>query len=603
MTPRAQRWLGVIALLAAAVGGAGYLRWRARPVAVTPTLAAPQTPVVAAAPPIPFRDVTAAAGIGFVRENGARGERLLPETMGGGAAFLDYDVDGRPDLLLVNGEPWPEDGRRLAPRPHLTLYRNLGGGRFVDVSAASGLAVELQGMGVAVGDVDNDGWVDVFVTTVGRCRLFHNDRGHFRDVTSAAGVGGDDASWHSAAAFFDLEGDGDLDLVVGRYVAWSRALDLAGGFTLTGIGRAYGPPTSFTGADPILYTNDGQGRFKDSTARSGVAVHNAATDVPVAKTLAIQPLDVDGDGRLDLVVANDTTAKFLLRNLGDGTFEEQGIASGLAFDRYGNATGAMGVDAGYVFPERAAAAGATAATSALAIFVANFANEMTSAYVAQREAGVWADEAIGLGLGGPTRTVLKFGILLLDADLDGRLDLVQTNGHLEAEIARVDPSQSYQQPGQLFWNNGAPSGPTFVLAADVGDLARPLVGRGSATADIDGDGDLDLVVMQPAGPAVLLRNDQASGHHWLRFSLQGAPSRGSNRDAIGARIELAAGGQTQRRVVMPTRSYLSQSELVVTFGLGANRRADTVRIIWPGGGKQELLGVAADQTLRVVEPP
>ena len=391
--------------------------------------------------------------------------------------------------------------------------------------------MHLQGQGVAIGDYDNDGWDDVLLTAVGPVHLFHNEHGRFRDVTAHAGVAGDPQDWHSAAAFFDYDGDGDLDLIVGRYVRWNRAIDFGVDYQLTGVGRAYGPPTNFEATFPILYRNDGDGTFTDVSQQAGVRVANPATGGPVAKTLGVFPIDVDDDGRPDVFVANDTVANFLLHNRGDGTFEEVGATSGLAFDRMGSATGAMGVDAGDVRGD-----GSTG------LVVGNFANEMTSAFVSQGQPLLFADEAIPLGLGVPTRTALTFGVLLADVDLDGRLDLVQANGHLDEEISKVDPSQTYRQSAQLFWNTG--TRPTFVAvpARQIGDLARPIVGRGIAEGDWDGDGDPDLVLTQPSGPPLVLRNDQATGHHWLTIHLTGDPARGINRDAIGAR-DRADGGR------------------------------------------------------------
>jgi hypothetical protein len=541
------------------------------------------------APDLPFHDVARAAGIDWRRDNGAEGEKLLPETMGGGVAFLDYDRDGRPDLLLVDGDRWPWSKRPASSaHPRTALYRNLGDGRFRDVSAEAGLDVQLQGQGVAVGDYDDDGWDDVLLTAVGAVRLFHNDHGRFRDVTARAGVGGDPADWNTAAAFFDYDGDGDLDLIIGRYVRWNRAVDFSVDYQLTGVGRAYGPPTNFEATFPILYRNDGDGKFTDVSQQAGVRVTNPATGGPVAKTLGVFPIDVDDDGRPDLFVANDTVANFLLHNRGDGTFEEVGSTSGLAFDRMGSATGAMGVDAGDVRGD-----GSTG------LVVGNFANEMTSAFVSQGPPLLFADEAIPLGLGVPTRTALTFGVLLVDVDLDGRLDLVQANGHLDEDISKVDPSQTYRQSAQLFWNTG--SQPTFALvpAPATADLATPIVGRGIAEADWDGDGDPDLVLTQPSGPPLVLRNDQATGHHWLTLELVGDPGRHINSDAIGARVELTVGGRTVVRRISPTRGYLSQSDLPVTFGLGAATRVDRVRVVWPGGAVDEWRDLPVDRRLEL----
>jgi hypothetical protein len=527
-------------------------------------------------PALPFTDITAAAGIGFVHYNGATGDKLLPETMGGGTAFFDYDRDGDPDLLLVNSAPWPETPKPPSP-PTPALYRNDGGGRFTDVTAAAGLAVTLYGMGAAVGDIDGDGWPDLYLTAVGPNRLVHNRGGRFEEVTGGAGVAGDPGEWSTCATFFDADRDGDLDLFVCNYVRWSKEIDFEVDYRLTGIGRAYGPPMNYQGTYNVLYANDGRGVFTDVSQEAGIRIDNPVTGLPMSKALGVGPVDVDGDGWMDLLVANDTVGNFFFHNRGDGTFEEEGALMGVAYDRMGSATGAMGVDTGYLRND-----------ADVGFLIGNFANEMTSVYVSQGDASLFADEAIPEGVGAPSRTRLSFGILLLDVDLDGRLDLLQTNGHLEEEISQVDPSQQYRQPAQLFWNAGPDAPRPFVAVpeAATGDLARPIVGRGSAYADIDGDGDLDVVMTQVAGPPLLLRNDQGTGHHWLRLRL--TDSESPNPDAVGARVELVAGGVTQRRQVMPAKSYLSHVELPLTFGLGELETIDALTVTWPDGTVQEV---------------
>ena len=540
----------------------------------------------ARAPDVRFTDVTAAAGVDFVHFNGARGEKLLPETMGGGAAFLDYDGDGDQDLLFVNGDAWPHH-EAPSPRPTMALYANDGRGVFSDVTRAAGLDVSFYGMGITAADYDGDDDVDLYFTAVGRNHLFRNEGGRFADVTAAAGVGGADDDWSTAATFFDADGDGDLDLFVGNYVEWSRDIDLRLDYRLTGVGRAYGPPLNYSGTYPRLYRNRGDGTFEDVSGETGIRIDNPATGLPVAKSLGLSPVDVDRDGALDLLVANDTVRNFYLRNRGDGTFEEIGEVAGLAYDRNGSATGAMGCDAGFYRND-----------DDLGFLIGNFANEMTSVYVAQGSPGFFADEAIPDGIGAPTRQALTFGVSLLDYDLDGRLDMVQANGHLEESIADVDPSQSYEQSAQLFWNAGPDAARGFVevTAEAAGDLARPIVGRGSAYADIDADGDLDLLLTQTGGAPLLLRNDQQLGHHWLRVRLIGPPG---NRDAIGAEIRLTAGGVTQTRIVTPTRSYLSQSELAATFGLGESTSVERIVVHWPDGVEVEVSAPEIDREIRV----
>lgn len=584
----------VIALLI----GAGYvITWWMDRSAPIPTEEAPvvaplpSAPDVVGSPALPFRDVSEAAGIRFWHVNGAAGERLLPETMGSGVAFFDYDGDTDQDLLVINGRQWETEAGSGEERPTMALYANDGTGQFQDVTSGSGLDAEIFGMGVAIGDYDGDGRPDVFVTAVGPNRLFRNLGGRFDEVTESAGVGGAGDAWSTGAAFLDYDRDGDLDLFVANYVRWTREIDFGVDFRLTGIGRAYGPPTAFAGAQPYLYRNEGNGRFSEVAEAVGLWVANPATGAPVGKALGVVPTDVDRDGWLDLVVANDTVQNFLYRNLGDGRFEEIGTAAGLAFDRNGAATGAMGTDAAYFRND-----------ADVGVAIGNFANEMTSLYVTQGGHPPMADESIVEGIGPVSRLALTFGLFFFDADLDGRLDLLQVNGHLEPEINAVQPSQHYRQAPQLFWNCGDDCRATYaeVPAAKIGDLSTPLVGRGAAFADIDADGDLDVAITQNGDAARLYRNDQAFGHHWLRVRLRGAEA---NRDALGAEVEAISGGIVQRRRVMPTRSYLSQVELPVTFGFGDSSQPAELRITWPDGSSQQVLDVALDREIVIEQSP
>jgi hypothetical protein len=540
-----------------------------------------------------FTDVTKAAGITFVHNNGAYGDKLLPETMGGGVAFFDFDNDGDQDLLFINSTFWPWNtvGSKKPTTP--TLYRNDGKGNFDDVTSGSGLDVSIYGMGVVVGDYDNDGNVDVFITGVGGNHLFHSrGGGKFEEVGSRAGITGVTNGWSTCAAWIDYDNDGDLDLFVGNYVKWSREIDAEVGYKIDGKTRAYGQPMNFEGVFPNLYRNDGNGRFADVASQSGLQVKNPATGVPSAKSLGVSPVDVDGDGWIDLIVANDTTPNQIFLNQRNGTFKDIGAISGVAFDSFGNTRGAMGIDSARYRND-----------GKLGIAIGNFANEMTALYVAQNTPTNFADEAITEGIGPASRLLLKFGVFFFDYDLDGWLDLLSVNGHLEEEITKIQKSQHYAQPAQLFWNAGATgqNGFSIVTPEKAGtDLFKPIVGRGSAYADIDGDGDLDLVLTQIGGPPLLLRNDQTLKHHWLRLKLVG---KKSNRDAIGAWAKVRAGDRTMSQQVMPTRSYLSQSELPLTFGLGKAERVDEVAVVWPDGTQQKLASPHIDSLVGVEQSP
>ncbi|MEM6640288.1 MAG: CRTAC1 family protein [Pseudomonadota bacterium] len=584
--------LAVFALIGIVVGAVLFLK-RDRNVVETVVDAELDGPVAAEAPaedptppPLPFTDVTESAGINFTHVNGAYGERLLPETMGSGAAFFDYNNDGDADLLLINSSNWPWRGD--AGETRSALYANRGDGTFDDVSDLLSLESNLYGTGVAVGDVDGDGFKDVFVATVGENRLLMN-RGGERFEQVEAGVAGQPEDWSTAAAFLDFDRDGDLDLFVANYVRWSRDIDFEVDYQLTGVGRAYGPPTNYEGTHSRLYENNG-GLFTDISAAAGIEVNNPATGKPMGKGLAVTAVDINQDTYPDLMVANDTVQNFLFVNTGDGGFDENGAAYGVAFDNNGAATGAMGVDAARY-----------ANDDDVGIAVGNFANEMTSFYVAPSGSGLFTDESIVSGVGAASRRALSFGLFFFDADLDGRVDLLQVNGHVEDEINTVQPSQRFEQPAQLFWNCGPScrSPFTFVDGETTGDLNEPLVGRGAAYADIDADGDLDVLITQPARAPRLLRNDQTTGHHWLRVELK-QPS--GNRDAIGARVEARVGDQTQYRYLAPSRSYLSHVEFPLTFGLGTATAAE-VTVIWPDGTRQSAGSLPADQSHTVMRAP
>ncbi len=591
--PRSHFWKGLSAasLAVIAMSHAGCAPNTEQPVIAKPV--APAKPEVAkpeTLPTVKFVDVTESSGLKFVHTSGAAGEKLLPETMGSGVAFLDYDNDGDQDLFLVNSTHWPEAKSEKAPTQ--CLYRNDGKGHFENVTKDAGLDHTYFGMGVAVGDYDNDGNVDLYVTALGGGHLYRNDgKGHFEDVTQAANARASDG-WLTSAAFFDMENDGDLDLFVCCYVMWTPEFDRSQSFQLrgTGKGRAYGPPSAFRGTLCSLLRNDG-GRFVDVSERSGIQVRSAELKDPLGKALGVAPYDVDGDGLVDLAVANDTVQNFLFHNLGDGKFEEVAIVSGTAFDASGSPRGGMGIDWADFKND-----------GSLGLAVGNFANEMVALYVSDRPKELlFSDLASSYGLGAPTQPPLKFGLFFFDYDLDGRLDLLSANGHLENDIALVQATQTYEQSAQLFWNTGRRGRALFALvgAENAGpDLFKRVVGRGSAYADVDGDGDLDVVLTVNGGAARLFRNDGGNKNHWLRLNLSGTKS---NRSAIGAKVEVKAGDQTYRRQLFPAKSYLSSTELPLTFGLGQAQRIEQVTITWPSQQKSELTDVQVDQVQRVVE--
>ena len=446
-------------------------------------------------------------------------------------------------------------------------------------------------MGVAVGDIDNDGDRDLFLTAVGENRLLRNENGKFLDVTADYGVAGATSAWSTSAGFFDYDNDGLLDLFVCNYVKWSKEEDLSQNFTLDGETRAYGPPNAFKGFFSYLYHNEGD-RFTDVSESAGVQILADNTDVPLGKAMGVAPVDVNRDGWMDIVVANDTVRNFYFENNQNGTFTEKGRPTGIAYDlASGKARGAMGIDA-VVYR----------ADGTIAIGIGNFANEASALYMASPKRSTFVDAAMFTGFGPPTRLGLTFGLFFFDADLDGRMDVLGANGHLEETIAKTQRTQRYEQPPQLFWNAGTEAQSEFVLLEQTcvgGSFCQPIVGRGSAYGDLDEDGDLDVVIAANDGPVKVFRNDQQVGNHWLRIRLLGTKS---NRDAIGASVAVAVGDRTQTRVVMPTRSYLSQSERELTFGLGESDQVGSVSVTWPSGATQTVPISNVDRAYNVTEP-
>ena len=529
---------------------------------------------LAANPAIGFRlaDVTAAAGIHFEHNSGAYGGKLLPETLGSGCAFLDYDADGWQDILLVNSMDWPGHKRQ---RTTMKLFHNNRNGTFTDVTKAAGLDLEMYGMGVAVGDYNNDGFPDIFISCVGQSRLFRNTgNGTFVDVTKSSGLWGKQGL-SSSAVWFDYDRDGFLDLFVCNYVRWSAETDVF--CSLDGKNKSYCTPEAYRGDTCWLYHNRGNGTFEDVTATSGVFDSSS-------KSLGVAMIDYDQDGWPDLLVANDTQPNKLYRNLHNGRFKDIAVEAGLAFSAEGKARAGMGVDVAD-FDN----------SGKVGIVITNFDNEMIGLY---KFAGRGYDDvAMQTGLGTASRNTLGFGCVFFDADLDGLQDIAIANGHIDETVRNIRGNVGYAQPAQLFQNLG---GGKFRDVADLvgGGFDTPKVGRGLAVGDFDRDGDLDVLLTTNNGGAFLYRNDVSNGNRSIRFRLVGTQS---NRDAIGAIVRVFAGGHQQTRMVRSGSSYLSQSELPVTFGVGKLDRIERVVIDWPSGKSEEYPGLQTGKAFQVTE--
>jgi len=523
------------------------------------------------APGFRFADVTSHAGIQFQHNSGAFGGKFLPETLGSGCAFLDYDRDGWQDILLINGMDWPGHKQQ---RSTLRLYRNNRNGTFTDVTTKAGLDIEMYGMGVAVGDYDNDGFVDILITCVGQNRLFHNTgKGTFVDVTTSSGLG-KRLAFSTSALWFDYDRDGLLDFLVCNYVKWSPEHDVF--CSLDGKHKSYCTPEAYRGETCWLFHNRGNGTFEDVTASSGIFDSSS-------KSLGVAMLDDDQDGWPDLLVANDTQPNKLYRNQRNGTFKDIAVEAGLAFSTEGKARAGMGVDiADFTNSGRPGVA------------ITNFDNEMTGLY--EFSGKTYEDVAAQTGVGSASKNSLGFGCAFLDADLDGWLDLAVANGHIDETVRNIRGNVGYAQPPLLFLNNGK----NFRdVAAEVGGgFDQPKVGRGLAYADFDRDGDLDLLLATNNGPAYLYRNDQLAGNHSIRFRLVGTKS---NRDGIGATVRVVSGGLSQSRMVKSGSSYLSQSELPITFGLEKRDRVERAVIVWPSGRTEEFTNLAAGRSYECVE--
>lgn len=532
-------------------------------------------PVARPSGPIRYVDVTQAVGIHFRHNSGAYGKKYLPETMGSGVCVIDYDGDGWQDILFVNSMDWPEHKTSVSTP---SLYHNNHDGTFTDVTRTSGLAKEMYGLGCAVGDFDNDGRDDIYITALGGNYLFRNlGGGRFADVTARARV--KDPGFSTGAVWFDYDNDGKLDLFVSHYVEWAQLTDQF--CTLDGKNKSYCTPELYKGQSVTLFHNLGHGVFEDVTRKAGLFD-------PSSKSLGVTLIDYDDDGWLDLFVANDTQPNKLYRNNHNGTFTESAFASGVAFSDAGKARAGMGADAADY--DHSGQPG---------LVIGNFTNESMSLYH-NDGSGLFTDKSIASGIQGPSAKSLTFSTFFFDYDLDGLPDIFAANGHVADDVSVTQPSLKYAEPALLFHNRGA--GRFEDVSSKVGAaLRQPVVGRGAAYFDYDNDGDLDLLITASNGPARLLRNDNGNQNDMLRVKLVGVRS---NRDGIGAKVTVRMPSGTRLSgMVKSGSSYISQSELPLTFGLGkpAEGKVVTVDVTWPGGKRESIVGVKPNQAITLQE--
>ncbi len=516
------------------------------------------------APAVRFTDVTASSGLHFRHDQGGA---EAPTTLGGSVTVLDYNGDGRPDLFFTNGAPWPWEAT-LEKRPARSgaLYRNDGDGRFSEVTAAAGLNMVMQGMAATAGDFDADGHVDLFITGIGPNRLFRNlGQGRFEDVTESAGVAGDENTWSSGAAWVDVDADGRLDLIVLHYARWAQEVGLAQAFAVAEMGRSYGAPTGFFSAPPTVWRNTGDGRFVRLPDSAGLRDIDPETGRPVAWPVAIAPLDVNGDRGLDILITYHFHGPALFMARGDGTFQRE--------------TGSRN-------PRQEGAAASLASASFLP-FIPRQGD-------AERLRDLLAPE-LATAVTEMTALETRLGVVLADLDLDGRMEIFSGQGRTEASINRFDAGRAFAAPARVLWSSGG----TWQDLADESVVLPPLVARGVAAADFDGDGDPDVVIAQNNGPAVLLRNEQRAGLPWLRLQLIATRSEPG---AGGARVEVHTPRRVLAQTVAPALGFMAQSESTLTFGLGDDARVRRIVIEWPSGQVQELKPDGLNRTLTIREP-
>jgi hypothetical protein len=536
------------------------------------------------APAARFTDITEASGIVFSHHTGADADDT-PTTIGGGVVFFDFDADGDPDLFFVNGSvwPWEETFAKRASRGGCALFRNDGSGHFTDVSAAAEVNIEFQGMAAAAGDFDHDGLPDLFVTGVGANHLFHNrGDGKFEDVTEDAGLATDGDTWDTGATWIDYDADGRLDLVVCHYARWPHDVGLAGAFSVALMGHSYGTPTGFIGAMPSVYRNAGDGHFAVVRDSAGLRTVDPLTGLPLAKALAVVPVDANADGKLDLLFSFHTSESLLFLNQGDGTFAPRAMTTGER--REGGSAGLTSVSA---LP--------FLRSDGVDERFAILRNATPLAGIANSENGNGDENENGNSLG--VRLDSRFGFALLDYDRDGRIDVFDGNGVIEPDVNRFESGRNFTTMPQVLWNR---SGDSWEVAPAAADSAwkQPFAARGVAVADIDGDGDEDVVMTQSRGSPVVLRNDQRHDLPWLAIDLVATRSA---REAGGARVEVETPRRVYAQVAAPAMGFMAQSSSTLLFGLGDDARVRKVVVQWPGGHRQEIRPEAINRRITIVE--